>query len=87
MALTLEGELAILSGSVTAEEAEPLAIWLRDFPAGRVDLADVTHLHTAALQLLLLAQPTVERPFADPFLRRWVRVGDMEAAVDAAEAV
>jgi hypothetical protein len=62
----------VLSGTVTVEDAEPLASWLRDHHKGEVDLSGCTHLHTAALQALLSARPTIAAPPGDEFLLRWV---------------
>lgn len=55
---------------VTVEEAETLATWLRQHPDGAADLAACTHLHTAALQALLAAKPTIAAGPTDPFLNR-----------------
>lgn len=72
MALTCSDGTAVLSGTVTVEEAEPLARWLRDTPGGVVDLAACAHVHTAALQALLAARARVAAPPEDPFLAAWV---------------
>lgn len=66
------GATAILSGTVTVEDAEPLSSWLRDHHTAEIDLSGCTHLHTAALQALLCAQPTITAPPADEFLKRWI---------------
>jgi hypothetical protein len=66
------GATAALTGTVSVEDAEPLASWLRDHHDAHVDLSGATHLHTAALQALLCAQPTITAPPADEFLRRWI---------------
>jgi hypothetical protein len=66
------GATAVLTATVTVEDAEPLATWLRDHHDGRVDLSGCTHLHTAALQALLSGRPTITAPPADEFLSRWI---------------
>lgn len=66
------GATAVLTGTVTVEDAEPLASWLRDHDQGQVDLSGCAHLHTAALQALLSARPRVAAPPVDDFLTRWV---------------
>lgn len=69
MPLQLGSRTAVLEGIVTVEEAEPLTAWLRSRPAGRVNLRDCTHLHTAALQALLAAAVQVSVLPNDVFLR------------------
>ncbi|MGO9898205.1 MAG: hypothetical protein ACLP0J_00600 [Solirubrobacteraceae bacterium] len=66
------GTTAVLTGTVSVEDAEPLTSWLRDHHDAHVDLGACTHLHTAALQALLCAGPTITTPPADDFLRRWI---------------
>jgi ABC-type transporter Mla MlaB component len=66
------GATAVLTGTVTVEEAEPLASWLRDHHSAQIDLSRCTHLHTAALQALLSARPTIAAEPADAFLARWI---------------
>ena len=72
MSLQLGSRTAVLEGVVTVDEAEPLAAWLRETSAPRVNLRRCTHLHTAVLQCLLAAGARVSVPPADPFLRTWV---------------
>ncbi len=66
------GATAVRTGTVTVEDAEPLAAWLRDHHDRHVDLSGATHLHTAALQALLSARPAIAAPPVDEFLSRWV---------------
>jgi hypothetical protein len=72
MPLTLTDEAAVLAGHITVEEAEPLARWLRETDEPAVDLGDCTHLHTAALQALLAARPTILAAPAEAFLATWI---------------
>ncbi|NHC15281.1 hypothetical protein [Motilibacter deserti] len=72
MPLQLGSRTAVLEGTVTVEEAEPLAAWLRQTAGPRVNLRDCSHLHTAALQALLAARVKVSVLPADAFLRAWV---------------
>lgn len=72
MPIRCSGDTLVLSGVVTAEEAEPLCRHLSSHPDAAVDLADCAHLHTAVLQVLLSGQPRVVRPFQDLFLLRFV---------------
>lgn len=48
-----------LSGVVTVEDAEPLLLWLKENPRGKVNLMPCSHLHTAVLQALLVGRATV----------------------------
>jgi hypothetical protein len=72
MSIQLDHTTAVLAGSVSVEDAEPLASWLRETPEGAVDLGACTHLHTAALQALLSARPRISVAPADGFLAAWV---------------
>ncbi|WP_432546562.1 hypothetical protein [Kineococcus sp. SYSU DK004] len=72
MPLHFAESTAVLSGTVTVDEAEPLAGWLRQNPGAQLDLASCDHLHTAALQAVLAARVKVCAAPADPFLRAWV---------------
>ncbi|MGO9955798.1 MAG: hypothetical protein ACLP50_07405 [Solirubrobacteraceae bacterium] len=72
MPLTLDDGTAVLAGSVSVEEAEPLATWLRETPDGAVDLGACTHLHTAALQALASARPRIAVAPVDAFLSTWI---------------
>jgi len=67
--LQLGNRTAILDGIITVEDAEPLTAWLRANPAGKVNLRDCTHLHTAALQALLAAAARISVLPTDVFLR------------------
>ena len=87
MPLQLGRRTAVLSGTVTVDEAEPLATWLRSTGEARVDLGSCDHLHTAALQALLAAGAKVSVPPADAFLRTWIvpLLGSPQPAAAAAE--
>ncbi len=72
MPLQLDEHTAVLAGSVSVQDAEPLANWLRQTPDGAVDLGACTHLHTAALQVLASARPRIAVAPADAFLSAWI---------------
>jgi hypothetical protein len=72
MPLQLDENTAVLSGSITVSDAEPLASWLRQTPRGAVDLGACTHLHTAALQALASARPRISVAPTDAFLSAWI---------------
>jgi hypothetical protein len=56
----------------TVEDALPLFEFLTNSEAPQIDLSACTYLHTALLQLLLVAGPRIAAPPADPSLARWV---------------
>ncbi len=69
---------ASLRDMVSVEDAEPLLAWAQlaapqAKPAIAVDLARCTHIHPAALQVLMAAQATVTAWPADPALAQWLR--------------
>ncbi|MBP2297406.1 hypothetical protein [Azospirillum picis] len=72
MPIRYEGDLARFDAACTVDEALPFAEWLEATVPARVDLSACTELHTALLQLLLVARPAVAATAADPFLARWV---------------
>lgn len=72
MALRLEGSRGIVEGSVGVEEAETLLSFFQEDGTRTLDLSGCTHLHTAALQVILALRPTIERGPDDPFLRHFV---------------
>jgi hypothetical protein len=66
--LELSETTATLSGVVTVDEVEPLAAWLRVTDKPKVNLRRCNHLHTGALQALLLFQPRITSAPAEAFL-------------------
>ncbi|GLY17144.1 hypothetical protein Kisp01_41590 [Kineosporia sp. NBRC 101677] len=72
MPVRLADQVAMLCGTVTVEEVEPLAEWVRAHPASPVILHNCEHLHTAVLQLFLVHGTKISRPPRDPFLASWV---------------
>jgi hypothetical protein len=57
---------------VQAEEAEALLEALQKEPTTKVDLAACTHLHTANLQVLMIARPPIGSWPQNPELRTWL---------------
>lgn len=53
---------ACLEGRIGAEDAEGLSHWLRDHPRPAVHLGKCTHVHAAALQVLLARRPVLVAP-------------------------
>jgi hypothetical protein len=68
MTLELHDHLARLADVVTVDEVETLTNWLRGTTSPQIDLAECTHLHTAALQCLLRFGAGVAVAPLDPFL-------------------
>lgn len=61
---------AVLSDVCTVEEADEILQWLMQNPKGQIDLAKVTHLHSAAFQAVAAMTNPIVAPPADPFYRR-----------------
>jgi hypothetical protein len=66
--LELHDDSARLVGVVTVDEVEQLVGWLRDTRKPKVSLRRCNHLHTGALQALLLFQPKISSAPNDAFL-------------------
>ena len=72
MPVTVTRGVVTLAGVVRVDDAEPLTRYLSQTPRPKVRLTECSHLHTAALQALLVARPTVVGAPTDPFLARWI---------------
>ena len=68
MPLELLENTATLSGVVTVDEVEPLVAWLRATDKPKLNLRRCNHLHTGALQALLLFRPRITSAPTDGFL-------------------
>ncbi|GIF10313.1 hypothetical protein [Actinoplanes teichomyceticus] len=68
MPLELHDENATLIGVITVDEVEQLVGWLRSTRKPRVSLRRCNHLHTGALQALLLFRPKISAAPRDAFL-------------------
>lgn len=68
MPLELHEETANLIGVVTVDEVEQLTGWLRTAKRPKVGLRRCNHLHTGALQALLLFRPKISSAPSDAFL-------------------
>lgn len=81
MPLVFTGTQVRFEDVCAVEDAMGLVEYLRDNEAPEVDLSGCTYLHTALLQLLLLARPNIAAAPTDPFLARWIGCGsEMRAA-------
>ena len=63
---------AILTGTVSVEEAEGLLEWLLKKPSAQVDLSGCTHLHPANLQVLMAAGCSIGALPRESGLAAWV---------------
>ncbi|WP_436527130.1 hypothetical protein [Actinoplanes sp. HUAS TT8] len=68
MPLELHDENATLIGVVTVDEVEQFVGWLRSCRRPRVSLRRCNHLHTGALQAMLLFRPKISAAPKDAFL-------------------
>lgn len=72
MPIEFKKNLVVLRDVVQVEEAEALFEALQKKPNTKVDLAACTHLHTANLQVLIVARPRIRSWPQDPELRTWL---------------
>jgi hypothetical protein len=69
MPVRFRGNTAYLRGTCTVEDGEPLLAWCLEREAPRVNLKECRHLHTAVLQVLLVAEARLATPPEDAQLR------------------
>jgi hypothetical protein len=72
MAIDYQKDRAVLSEVVGAEEAEALLEWLLNHPKGEFDLAALTHLHPANLQVLMAGGAVIAAPPSERSLASWL---------------
>ena len=63
---------AVFRNEVSVEEAETLLEWLQNKPTAKVDLSACSHLHTANLQVLMVAKTAISSWPKDAELRAWL---------------
>jgi hypothetical protein len=73
MPIDVSDGVLILRDTVTVDDAESLREQLAAAPALGLDLGACSHLHTAALQVLMAAARPVRAWPADPVCARWMR--------------
>jgi alpha-D-ribose 1-methylphosphonate 5-triphosphate diphosphatase PhnM len=73
MTITYKKSKAVLSDVVSVEETEGLLEWLQAHPKGKLDLSGCVHLHTANLQVLMAARPSIAAWPQDAGLAAWLR--------------
>ena len=72
MPLNFANDTVTADAVPTVEDALPLLEYLQSQAGARVDLGACTHLHTAVLQVLMAARPTMVTLPRDAFLARWL---------------
>lgn len=72
MSIEFKKNRVIFRDVARVEEAEALLEALQKNPSAKVDLSACTHLHTANLQVLMVARPSIDRWPQDPELRTWL---------------
>ena len=70
-----DGKRILLQGVVSAEEVDQLHELLRDNPGAVIDLSLCEHLHTAALQLVIISRHTIGVPPESSFWRHFFKNG------------
>lgn len=73
MTLAFDGDQLHLSEQLGVEDAETLLVWLVDHPNAQAHFEQLTHLHGACLQVLLLMRPAVASWPEDPDLSAWLK--------------
>lgn len=72
MPILYSDSAATFSEVVGVEEAEVLLAWLQEHPAGRLDLTACTHLHAAAVQVMMAARPAITAWPSNDGLAAWL---------------
>ena len=65
----------LLSGACPVEDAEPLLQLLQATPGAQCDWTRCNQLHTAVVQVILMARPALVGPCGDPWIEHWVVPG------------
>ena len=72
MSIEFKKNRMIFRDVARVEEAEALLEALQKKPSAKVDLSACTHLHTANLQVLMVARPSIDSWPQNPELRTWL---------------
>jgi hypothetical protein len=62
----------VLEGSCAVEDAEPLLQLLEATPDGPCDWTRCSSIHTAVIQVILVARPVMAGPCGDAWTEQWV---------------
>ncbi len=66
-----DGGVILLEGECPVEDAESLLEHLQANPEATVDWSACSRLHTAVIQVLMVAGTTTRGPCGDGFVRQW----------------
>ena len=84
MPLELRDRTATVIDALVVEDVEPFVGWLRTTERPRVNLRRCTHLHTGAVQAMLVFRPKISAAPSDHFLAMHL-LPLIEAAPDPTE--
>ena len=73
MSLIFGEDMVQIDGVCGVDEAMPLLEFLQTHGEARIDMRSCTHLHSAALQVLMVVAIRVAIPPEEEFLARWLR--------------
>jgi hypothetical protein len=73
MPIEFKKNRAVFQDEVGVEEAEGLLEWLQKKPAAKADLSNLSHLHTANLQVLMAAKAEISKWPENAELRAWLQ--------------
>jgi hypothetical protein len=62
----------VLEGRCPVEDAEQLLQMLQSNPGAPCDLTLCNHLHTAVVQVILAARPSLIGPCGDAWVEQWI---------------
>ena len=72
MPVEFKNNTAILTDLVSIEDAEALFNWLLERKKPKMDLSELSHIHTACLQLLLVFKPEIIAHPEQEDLKYWL---------------
>jgi hypothetical protein len=72
MPLNFAENTGVVEGTSIVEDALTLVEFLQSHDDAKVDLGSCNHLHTAVLQVLLMARPEIVSLPREAFLARWL---------------
>ncbi|MDB5685623.1 MAG: hypothetical protein JWR77_212 [Rhizorhabdus sp.] len=72
MTVRLDAGTIRLEGDIAVGDAESLLACLHTDPASTVDLSGCGTIHSAAIQILLAARPSLFGTPADSFVAKWI---------------
>lgn len=76
MTVRLHDGAIVIEGASPVDDAETLLEQLQAHPGLPVDCARCASMHTAVLQVLMAAAPTIKGACGDDLVRRWSGLGE-----------